>query len=136
MIVVPVVQGLSLRAERGQISVRRGIGIAQVTPIYGKKGDQQCVVWDFRSTYCFTRQPSASDLPEKMRERSCRILGRELLVPAPHGVADGVVMGLLGGAEDVGTNRGWVQATSDRSPSTPHREFPFFANGWVGCSLF
>ena len=78
-------------------------------------------------------------------------LGREFLAPAPHGVADGVVMGLLGGAdasppilslvgfaraEDVGTNRGWAQVTSDRSPSIPLREFPFFTNGWVGCSLF
>ena len=65
---------------------------------------------------------------ERQRERSCMSLGRELLVPAPHGVADGVVMGLLAGAdgsrpilslvwlpraEDVGTNRGWAQATSD-----------------------
>ena len=83
---------------------------------------------------------------ERERERE-----RELLVLAPHGVADGVVMGLLGGAdasppilslvwfaraEDVGTNRGWAQVTSDRSPSIPLREFPFFTNGLVGCSLF
>ena len=36
----------------------------------------------------FTRQAPAAELRERERERSCMSLGREFLVPAPHGVAD------------------------------------------------